>query len=114
MKPFQQQGNTQMVTANTSGSVPTPVQVQALTGMGPLNYLITNVGANTAWVGYGKDSATATANAVIPTTGAANGKFCVPVLPLTQISMAAPPNFFFTGITASGTSDIHVTPGEGM
>lgn len=108
--PFQQQGKTVMVTAATSP--PTPTQCAASNSAGPLQYVITNLGANAVFIGYGTTAAIATAAAVIPVAGTGQPGFWV--LSTSQVSRTCPPNCFFTGITAAGTSDVHFEPGEGI
>ena len=98
-------------TANTSGNIPTPVQATCGSGsLGNTQYLITNVGANYAFISYGT-SAIATANCVVP-TGTATAT--VPLLAGTQIVITTGAGSYFCGITTSGTSVIYLTPGVGL
>lgn len=106
-KPFQLNGNT--VTFTAAGTCPTPVQATTPTGWNT-QYVITNIGANTAFVSFGT-SAIATTNCVIPTS---TSRPVIPVLPLTQVTITTGANSFFTGITAASTSVIYVTPGTGQ
>lgn len=110
IQPFMPTGNTVTFTANTSGSLPTPVKASTPAGSNT-QYVITNIGANTAFISYAGDSATATANCVIPT---GTSTPVIPVLSQTQIAVTTFANSFFCGITASGTSVIYVTPGIGQ
>jgi hypothetical protein len=106
--PFNNQGNTYTFTADVTA--PTPVQVLSPTGAAN-NYLITNVGNATVFLGIGVDAATATANAVTPTVG--SPQRCIPVLPGTAQTFSLAANAFFTGVAASA-SIVYVTPGDGM
>jgi hypothetical protein len=106
---FTPMGNTVTFTANVSGSVPTPVQALSTT-LGGNQYRILNAGSNTVFLGIGNTSANATANAVvISSTGQS-----YPLLPGTDEILTFAPNWYFTGITSSGTSQIYITPGDGL
>lgn len=105
--PFNPQGNTVTFTADVTA--PTPVQVTTATGAAN-NYLVTNVGNATVFLGVGVTAASATANAVIPTSG--NSQRCIPVLPGTSQTFSLWANAFFTGISAT-SSVVYVTPGDG-
>jgi hypothetical protein len=108
---FNPTGKTITFTANTSGSIPTPVQATGAGGpSGNSQYLITNTGSNIAFVSWGT-SAEATANCVIPTGTA---QLSVPVLAFSQVILTLPNSAFFCGITASGTSVIYVQAGAGQ
>lgn len=114
LSAFQLQGPTITFTANTSGSVPAPVQTQpsgTTPGTALQNYIITNIGNVDAFVSCEASSDAATASAVIPT---ATGRRVHVVMQRTQMSITGPANAFFTGIVASSTAVIYVTPGEGL
>ena len=104
---FTKLGNTVAFTAATTA--PTPVQA-ASTTLGGNQYRIINAGTVTVFLGYGANSAAAsTATTVVTTSGAA-----LPLLPGTDEILTFVPNAYFTGITANGTAQIYVTPGDGM
>lgn len=108
MSAFQVLGKTGTFTAATSA--PSAVQVQAGNGVRGEQFLLTNVGTVTVFVGWGQTAAQAAANAVIPTST----QTCVYVLlPGTQVSITAAPEAFFTGITSASTAVVYVTPGYG-
>jgi hypothetical protein len=113
VSPFRRNGNTAKITANISGSLPTPIQVTQGTSTDERQYTITNVGNNDAWVADAATSALATSGAVIPTGDGANAKAVFPVLARSQVTISAATNAFFCAITASGTSDLYITPGKG-
>lgn len=104
---FTKLGNTVAFTANVAA--PTPVQAIAV-GIGTTQYEVQNPGNVTVFLGYGISSGDASNNAVVVTTTS----FGYPILPGTDKIITAPPNAYFTGITASGTATIFVTPGEGL
>lgn len=105
--PFNNQGNTYLLTADTVA--PTPVQVIAPSGAAN-NYLVTNTGTVTVFLGVGVAAADATAGAVIPTAG--NPQRCIPILPGTAQTFSLFANAFFTGISTA-TCAVYITPGDG-
>ena len=109
IQAFTPMGNTATFTANVSGSVPTPVQALSTT-LGGNQYRILNAGTNTVFLGIGPNAAGATANAVVVSTTQSS----YPLLPGTDEILTFAPNWYFTGITSSGTSAVYVTPGDGL
>jgi hypothetical protein len=106
---FLPNGNTVTFTANVSGSVPTPVQAVS-NGLSSNQYRILNAGSVTVFLGSGTSSANATSNAVVVTSTGTS----VPLLPGTDEIMSFAPSAYFTGITASGTAVVYITPGDGI
>lgn len=105
-------GNTCKMTA--ASTPPTPIQV-ASTTLGGNQYRVINLSTSvTAFLSYAQDSATATANCVVPTGDGANAKNCIPILPNTDEILSFVPNGYFTARTVSGTADIFITPGDGL
>lgn len=104
---FTKLGNTVAFTANVSA--PAPIQAVAV-GIGTTQYEIQNPGTVTVFLGYGATSGEASNNAAVVTTT----NYGYPLLPGTDKIISAPPNAYFTGITAAGTATIYVTPGEGL
>lgn len=102
---FTPTGNTVAFTASTTA----PASVQAVGNtLGPTQYLISNSGLATVFLGYGPSNAAAYANAVtITSTG--NG---IAILSGTVQVFTLQPNLFFTGVASSG-SVVYITPGEG-
>ena len=108
---FTPTGNTVTFNASISGSVPTPVQVVTTGGLGSNQYRIINSSTTvTVFLGVGTTAANATANAVVVATTAPS----IPLLPGTDEILTFAPNAYFTGITASGTSNVYITPGDGL
>lgn len=104
---FTKTGNTVTFTANVAA--PAPVQCVSTT-LGGNQYRIINAGNVTVFLGYGTTSDLAnTAANVVTTTSEA-----FPLLPLTDEILTFVPNAYFTGITASGTAVIYITPGDGL
>ena len=62
------------------------------------------------FLGYGVDAANATANAIQVTSSQAS----FPLLPSTDEILTFIPNAYFTGVTASGTATVYITPGDGL
>jgi hypothetical protein len=104
---FTRTGNTITFTAATTA--PTPVQCPSTT-LGGNQYRIINTGTVTVFLGYAVASSDAANNAiVISTTG-----LSLPLLPNTDEILSFVPNAYFTAITASGTAQIYITPGDGL
>ena len=98
------------VTFTAANSVPTSAQAAS---SAPLTrpayqYRIHNVGAEVVLLGVGVDNSTAVAKAASIGVGA------VPLAPASVTVLGFPAGSFFTGKTASGTSVVYVTPGEGL
>lgn len=100
-------GNTVTFTAATTA--PTPVQASSRT-LGGNQYRILNAGTGTVFLGIGSTAAGATANAVSVTSS--QGSY--PLLAGTDEILTFAPNWYFTGVTSSGTAIIYITPGDGM
>lgn len=105
---FNQLGNT--VTFLAATTAPTAVQAPTNTGLGSTQYEILNAGLVTVFLGVGTTAALANTAAQVVTSTAAS----YPLLAGTDKIITAPPNAYFTGITASGNATIYITPGEGM
>lgn len=111
LTPFLQNGATSALTAATSA--PTPVQILPTftNALGPRNqFRVVNAGTTVAFLGAGASALEATANAA-PVTTSGNG---IPLLPGAVEIFSFMPNWYFTARTASGTSQIYITPGEGL
>lgn len=108
MSAFQVGGKT--VTFTGAGTAPSTVQCVSNNGVRTPQYMLTNIGSVDVWVSYDAVTSQATLNAVIPTGTAQYGVW---LLARTQVVITAPPDAFFTGITASGTAIVYVTPGYG-
>jgi hypothetical protein len=107
IQAFTKTGNTVVFTAATSA--PTPVECLSTT-LGGNQYRIINAGSITVFLGYGSTSSDSANNAVIVTsTGSA-----FPLLAGTDEILTFVPNAYFTGITASSTASVYITPGDGM
>jgi len=100
-------GNTVTFTAATSA--PTPVSVPSTT-LGGNQYRILNSGNVTVYLGIGNTSANATANAAVVSSSQA----AYPLLPGTDEILTFAPNWYFTGITSSGSAVVFITPGDGV
>lgn len=104
---FTPMGNTVALIA--ASTPPTPVQALSST-LGATQYRIINDGTVTVFLGFGDTASSATANTAIVTT---TGK-SFPLLAGTDEILTFNANQYFTAITASGTSNVYVTPGDGM
>jgi len=105
MTAFVPLGNTAAITAATSA--PTGVQIT-----GALQYRVINNGTITAYLGIGKTAAQAQTAAAIPVSGTpASG---LPLVPGAVEIISANDGAFFSAITASSTTTIFVTPGDGV
>lgn len=104
---FTKTGNT--VTFLAASTAPTPVQCLSTT-LGGNQYRVINNGTVTVFLGYGASASDATNNAVQVTTSQAS----FPLLPSTDEILTFIPNAYFTGVTASGTATVYITPGDGL
>ena len=107
LNAFQKTGNTVAFIAATTA--PTPVQAVSTT-LGGNQYRIINSGDKTVFLGYGSTAALANSAATVVTT---SGE-AIPLLPGTDEVLTFVPNAYFTGITATGTATVYVTPGDGL
>lgn len=107
--PFQLQGLT--VTFTGAATAPTPVQALGGAGTSSQNYVVSNRGSVDVFMSCEATAAAATSSAVIP-TGTGQRVHVIPYL--SQVTIGGPANAFFTGVTASGTAVVYVTPGEGQ
>jgi hypothetical protein len=106
--PFSPLGLT--VTFTAANTVPTSAQAvsSAPTTRPAYQYRVVNAGTEVVLLGVGVDDAAAIAAAASVAAGA------VPVLPGAVEILGFPAGSYFTGKTASGTSVVYVTPGEGL
>lgn len=107
LNAFTKTGNT--VTFLAASSAPTAVQCSSST-LGGNQYRIINAGTVTVFLGYGTSASDASNNAVQVTTS----QISFPLLPNTDEILTFVPNAFFTGVTASGTATVYITPGDGL
>ena len=108
---FIQNGATVKITAAVTP--PSAVQVPANFTVGPRSrnqYRVVNSGVVPAFLGAGGTAAAATANAAV-VASSGNG---IPILPGGTEVFSFPYDWYFTCSTASSTSDIYITPGEGL
>lgn len=110
--PFSPKGPT--VTFVGATTAPLSVQCLSTDNVGNQQYILTNIGSNPVFVGWGANDAIAKQNAVIPTIAvagaSANGYM---LLNASQVTITAAPNQFFTGTSTTSTSQVFVTPGYG-
>lgn len=107
IQAFTKTGNT--VTFLAASSAPTAVQCLSST-LGGNQYRIINAGTVTVFLGYGTSASDASNNAVQVITSQSS----FPLLPNTDEILTFVPNAYFTGITASGTATVYITPGDGL
>lgn len=98
------------VSFTAANTVPTSAQASttAPATRPAFQYRVVNAGTETVLLGVGVDDTTAKAAAASIAAGA------VPIVPGTVEILGFPAGSFFTGKTASGTSVVYVTPGEGL
>jgi hypothetical protein len=106
--PFSPLGTTVSFTAAVT--VPTSAQAvsSAPTTRPAYQYRIVNAGTEVVLLGVAATDAAAQTAAVSIAAGA------IPILPGAVEILGFPAGSFFTGDTASGTSVVYVTPGEGL
>ena len=105
---FNPTGNTITFLANTQA--PAAVQTFTVSNTSYCQYRIFNSGGNLIFLGAGANSVIANNNANVVT---ASGN-CIPVLPGSLEIISFPSNSYFTAMTASGNSQIYITPGLGI
>ena len=97
------------VSFTAASTVPTSAQAKSATGKpNAFQYRIVNSGTNLVLLGVGVDDDAAKAAAASIAAGA------IPLVPGAVEVLDFPAGSFFTGKTASGTSVVYVTPGEGL
>ena len=111
MGAFVQRGNTKRITARSvAGSA---IQMSAASGFPPTdNYIITNFGPETVFVGTGSTSSEARNNAQVSASGDETGKFCF-IVPPGQRGFEAKDGVYIAAVTVSGIADVFITPGKG-
>ncbi len=102
---FTPMGNTVSITAAVTA--PTPVRAVSTT-IGGTQYRIHNTGNVTVYLGFGDSAAAATSAA----NAALNGS-TITLVPSSVEVFTFNANVYFTGATASGTSVVYITPGDG-
>lgn len=107
MQPFEVLGNT--VTFTGAGTPPSAVQANSFNGVRTTQVLLTNIGTDTVFVGWGSTAGEAEANALVP----AGASKCYPLLGGTQVVITAPSGQYWSGDTSSGTSIVYVCCGIG-
>jgi Na+/phosphate symporter len=107
LNAFTKTGNT--VTFLAASSAPTAVQC-ASTTLGGNQYRVINAGTVIVFLGYGTTAAAANASA----TQVTSSQEAFPLLPSTDEILTFVPNAYFTGVTASGTATVYITPGDGL
>jgi len=108
---FIQNGDTRKITAAVTPPAAQLIPANYTAGPRPRNqYRVVNAGTVVAFLGAGNSSAAAQANsAVVATTGGG-----IPLLPGATEVFSFPYDWYFTCSTASSTTDIYITPGEGL
>jgi hypothetical protein len=109
--PFLQNGATRAITADTTAPAAVQILPTFTSALNPRNqFRVVNAGTNVAFVGTGPTATLAVTNAA-PVTTTGDG---IPMLPGAVEIFSFPPTWYFTARTASGTSQIYITPGEGL
>jgi len=103
---FTPMGNT--VTFVAAVSPPTPVRCVSTT-IGGTQYRINNSGNAAVYIGFGDTAAAATAMANTTIVGST-----IVMNPNSVEVFTFNANVYFTGATASGTSIVTITPGDGL
>ena len=111
---FLQAGKTVNITA--AQTAPTPTQINSdfsVSGnlLSRIQYRVVHTGSVVAFLGVGRTSEEATANAApVTTTGNA-----IPLLPGTDEIFTFPGGSYFTaGVGSATTATVYITPGEGL
>lgn len=91
---------------------PTPTNCPSTELQPNQNYVITNSGANVAFISIGSNSANSAQGCGIPSITQSFPVY--PVLNGSQITITGPQNAWFTGITTVTACTVYVTPGYGQ
>lgn len=105
---FSPLGTTVSFTAATTAPTSAQAVSSAPTTRPAYQYRIVNAGTELILLGVGVDDTAAKAAAASIAAGA------VPIVPGAVEVLGFPAGSYFTGKTASGTSVVYVTPGEGL
>ena len=103
---FTPMGNT--VTFNAAATPPTPVRALSTT-MGGTQYRVHNTGNVVVYLGFGDNASAATNTATISLSGST-----LSLMPGSVEVFTFNVNQYFTGATASGSSVVNITPGDGQ
>lgn len=98
-------------TVNFLGNTSAPTAVQCSSNSGSTQYEVVNTGNVAVFMGVGATATAAGTHAAIP---GANSSPAIALLPTSQKVFTFNANVYFTGITASGTANVYVTPGDGI
>lgn len=100
------------LTVSFTAATTAPTSAQAVSSAPttrPANrYRVVNAGTQVVLLGVGVDDAAA------KTAAASIGAGAVPILPGAVEILGFPKGSFFSGVTATSTSVVYVTPGEGI
>ena len=97
------------VSFTAASTVPTSAQAVSKSGQrSSFQYRVVNAGTEVVLLGVGVDDTAAKAAAASIAAGA------IPLVPGAVEVLGFPADSYFTGKTASGTSVVYVTPGEGL
>lgn len=105
---FSPLGLTVSFTAATTAPTSAQAVSSAPTTRPAYQYRVVNAGAVTVLLGVGVDDTAAKAAAASIAAGA------IPLVPGAVEVLGFPAGSYFSGTTASGTSVVYVTPGEGL
>lgn len=106
---FTPQGKTVVITA--ASTPPTPVQVPG-TIIGATQYRVINAGNVTAYLGVGDTSNVAITNSTKPNANVST--WTIPILPATDEILTFNANVYVTASTDATTTEVFITPGDGM
>lgn len=113
LTPFRQSGKTRTF-AVQAGPAATAYQVVSDDAVGNQQYVLTNTGSKTAFIGMGTTQGNALSAAVIPVQDTP-GTLVYVMLSGSQVTITGPLNAWFAGLCAgTDTSVIWVTPGYGQ
>jgi len=109
---FRPNGNTILITANTTAPAGVQVTNYSGDGIGQFVYRFVNSGSAPVAIGIGATAGEAQSNAVVPTAGAGNR--CLVLLGGSIEVFTLPPGTFLSAICAVGAQAVYVVPGEGI
>lgn len=108
-QPFKPGASTYLIPAATPAS--TPIQIGGRNS-GDVTYQFYNASTTTdAFISYATTSATAAANAVVPTAGNPQPVLFVPAGAVLDYTLNG--QMWLSGVVSSGSATVFVTPGEG-
>ena len=116
LTPFRVSGPTIGITCSVTAA-PASVQCLNTEPVGNQQYVLSNFGANSAFVAIGTNAQQAQQNSGNPSTTnptTTQNPTVYPLLNGSQVTITGPQNAWFTGTCVTGATAVYITPGYGQ